>query len=176
MQKRNFLYLLTIIPHLGLLTILTMYNLFHHGIQTGLYLTALCWSFYVLAIPAAHGSVWIAVPLGRLFHRHFYPEPYLWCLAVITNLVTMLCAPQLYHKSMWTFMLYRLITLPKYWVILGIGALGTWLPVITSVWHEGKVRRIFRLVRYLITLVGLAVLFYLMHQEFVILINTTLTG
>ena len=152
------------------------YELYRHGFEQGLFLVALSWSAYLLCVPAAHGRLLFG-SIGRgVFGASIFPEPYLWSLAVALNIVTMIFAPEMYVMTAPTFILYRILTTPAYWLILLLGAVGTWYrSTIGSAAYLAR-RETHTLIRHMITLAGLLILFYLLHQECIVLLNAVATG
>ena len=152
------------------------YELYRHGFEQGLFLVALSWSAYLLCVPAAHGRLLFG-SIGRgVLGASIFPEPYLWSLAVTLNVVTMIFAPEMYVMTAPAFILYRIVTTPAYWPILVLGAAGTWYRSTIGTAAYLARRDTHTLIRHLITLVGLLVFFYLMHQECIVLLNALATG
>jgi hypothetical protein len=157
-------------------TIYTLYEVFRHGLAQGLLLLVLSWSAYVLCVPAAHGRLLFGFLIKKIQGKSFFPEPYLWSLAALINATVFVFMPDLYAQTMLTFMLYCILTTPAYWLILAFGALGAWYRVGVGTIGYADRRKFHTLVRHGITLVGLLLFLYLLHQEFIILLSATTSG
>ncbi len=177
-MKKRFLapYLIVLIPWVVIASSFTIYQISKHGIELGLFLILLTWSGYILCVPAAHGRILIGAPLKFIFNRSFLPEPFFWCMAVLINVLTLLLGPKLYEESIFTYLLYRIFITPEYWLILLIGALGSWYRFLVGLGDYRAREATHTLIRHIIFLVGIFFLFYLTHYEFIILMNTTANG
>ena len=177
MDKRlipGYLLILTLV--FLLFSAYTIYQLMQHGLELGLFLTLLSWSVYVLCVPAAHGRLLIGSGCKLLTGRSFFPEPYLWLFAALLNIVTILFAPEVYTQTLMTYIFYRSVFIPGYWIIFVLAAAGTWYR--STIGTAAYVARTgtHTTIRHLLTLIGLLVLFYLTHQDFIVLLNATVSG
>lgn len=154
----------------------TVYQCMQHGIEFGLFLTLISWSVYVLCVPAAHGRLIIGGLFKLLSGKSFFPEPYLWGFAIVLNSVSVVFAPQVYAKTLMTYIFYRAIFIPSYWPIFVLTAIGVWyrfsIGTPTYLAHKSTHTAF----RHLLTIIGLLVLFYLTHQDFIVLLNATVSG
>jgi hypothetical protein len=152
------------------------YEISRHGFEQGLYLVALSWTAYVLLIPAAHGRLIVGFLAKKIRGVSFFSEPYLWTLAAGINAVMLASMPEVYVHTMLTFMLYRVFTTPAYWVILVAGAVGAWYRLVLGGVAYAEKRKAHTLIRHVITLFGVLMVGYLLHQEFIILLSATTSG
>jgi hypothetical protein len=152
------------------------YECFRHGVGLGLFMVLLSWSVYTLSVPAAHGRLLIGGLFNLIGGKRVFPEPYLWAIAIVVNLATLLFAPQLYAHTLMTYIFYRALFVPTYWLIFALAALGVWYRSILGYDAYLAGRSTHTMVRHLLTLVGLLVIFYLTHQDFIVLLNVTVSG
>lgn len=177
MDKRILpFYLLAFLVTIATWSGYLLYEVLRHGIEQGIYLTVLTWTMYVLCIPAAHGRLAGGWLVGRVLGRPFFPEPYLWGIAVAINFAATLLTPDLYQKTVPTFMLQRIFMTPVWWVILLLGTMGCWYRSMVGPEAYLARRTFHTLVRHLLTLVGMVVFFYLTHADFIILLNALADG
>lgn len=177
MNKRiSALSLFFFVPLLATLSFFTAYQIYYHGLVEGLHLGALFWSMYVLCVPAAHGNIWLGFPSGYLLHQRIFSEPICWFAAGVLNILSIMITPQIYQESIFTFLLYRILITPQYWIILIIAACGTWFRFMCRSLHTARQRRLVSIIRYIIFLIGLFTLIYLTHCDLVVLINAAATG
>ncbi len=169
-------YLLVFPLVLLLFSAYTGYQLMRHGFEMGLFIALLSWTVYVLCVPAAHGRLLVGSGFKMLTGKSFFPEPYLWCLAVAVNIMTICFAPQVYTHTLMTYIFYRSVFIPSYWIIFVLAAMGTWYrSVIGPVAYMANMG-MHTAIRHLLTIVGLLVLFYLTHQDFIVLLSATVSG
>jgi hypothetical protein len=177
-MKKRFLpsYFLVLIPALAAAAGFVAYEIYQHGVVDGFFLVLLSWSAYILCVPAAHGRFILGAPIRLLTGHSFYPEPYFWIGAVILNLVGMFFIPETYFDTLPTHLLYRIFITPEYWLIFVIGLIGTWYRTFVGVQRYREHESTHTIVRHLIFIVGVAVLFYLTHYDFIVMLNTSATG
>ncbi len=152
------------------------YQIIRHGLELGLFISFLSWTVYILCVPAAHGRLLVGSAFKMLTRQSFFPEPYVWALAVAVNIMTIIFAPQIYTHTLMTYIFYRSVFIPHYWIIFLLGAIGTWYRSIIGSDAYAASLGMHTAVRHLLTLLGLLVLFYLTHQDFIVLLNATLSG
>lgn len=177
MHKRLIPWYLILFPIISVGSILyACYEIYRHGIEQGLLLILLSLSAYILCIPAAHGRILFGIIAKKFKGASFFPEPYLWGVAVAVNVFSLLFMPQIYPRTMITFILYRVFIFPSYWIILLLGAAGVWYRSLLCTVDYQEKRKMHTLIRHLITLFGVLLIFYLLHQDFIVLLNVTTTG
>ncbi|MBM3893460.1 hypothetical protein FJ365_03615 [Candidatus Dependentiae bacterium] len=169
-------YLLFFLPVLLLVSAYVLYQVMRHGLEVGLFVTFLSWAVYILCVPAAHGRLLVGSGFKMLTGQSFFPEPYVWVLAVAVNIMTIVFAPQIYTHTLMTYIFYRAVFIPSYWIIFVLAAIGTWYRSIIGSNAYSASPGTHTAVRHMLTLVGLLVLFYLTHQDFIVLLNVTLSG
>ena len=177
MKKRFLLpYFIVLIPTAVLVLTFFVYEIYHHGLADGLFLIFLSWSGYILCVPAAHGRFFISTPLRFVLRRTVFAEPYLWFGAIATNIAVLLLIPDVYKEIIPTYLLFHVLTNPSYWPILALGAVGAWYR--SAVGHEAyhKCELWHTTMRHLLLIVGLAVLVYFLHIEFILLLNARADG
>lgn len=124
----------TLLKFLALLLILVAYFLYmswKYDASTGLGLSLLTWSFFVLCTPVADGGFILAFPIRLLFKiKMAITQVVLWFFALAINLYMLKAYPSMYELSFPTELLHHILTEPyPYWSILIISALGTFLSI-----------------------------------------------
>lgn len=153
-----------------------VYQCMRHGVELGLLLVLLSWSVYVLCVPAAHGRLLVGGGFKLLTGKSFFPEPYVWCFAVAINIVSIFFAPHVYTQTLMTYIFYRAVFMPSCWIIFVLAAIGTWYRSTIGTVAYLAHKTTHTVVRHLLTLLGLLVLFFLTHQDFIVLLNATVSG
>lgn len=99
--------------------------------STGLGLSLLTWSFFVLCTPVADGGFILAFPLRLLFGiKMAWTQLVIWFVAVGINVVMVLESKQTYQLTFITRLLLDILTQPNpYWSVLAISAFGTFLSI-----------------------------------------------
>ncbi|MDQ7015574.1 MAG: hypothetical protein Q9N68_04265 [Gammaproteobacteria bacterium] len=125
----------TLLKFIALLAILIVYFLYmswKYDASTGLAVTLLTWSFFVLCTPIADGGFILAFPIRLLFGiKMSITQTILWFVAIGINLIMIFYSPASYDLSFLTNLLKTIITEPyPYWSILILSALGTFLSII----------------------------------------------
>ena len=177
-MKKTFLFpnFLFITPLASSLVLFCVYQIYQHGALDGLYLAALAWSMYVICVPAAHGRVLFGMPAFFMLKKKVFPEVYVWTGAVALNIVTVLFDPKLYQVTIPTHLLYRILTIQKYWPILIIALVGTWYRLMCGHKRYYANERYHTIIRYLILLLGLFVFYWLVKNDFIVMVNAAATG
>lgn len=119
---------------LGLLALLIGYFVYmswKFDASTGVWLSLLSWSFFVLCTPVADGGFIIAFPVRLLFGtRMLITQIVVWVVAIVINLAALWFDPMVYQNSELTKLLSTILTTPwPYWSILLISAAGTGLSI-----------------------------------------------
>ncbi len=99
--------------------------------STGLGLSVLTWSFFVLCTPIADGGFILAFPIRLLFKiKMAYSQLVLWFIAVGINLFMLSKSPETYELTFLTQLFKHILTEPyPYWSIIIISAIGTFLSI-----------------------------------------------
>lgn len=119
---------------LALISILVAYFLYmswKYDASTGLGVSILTWSFFVLCTPIADGGFILAFPIRLLFKvKMSFTQIVLWFVAIGINIVYMTASPSSYDLTFITKLLKHILSEPyPYWSILIISALGTFLSI-----------------------------------------------
>lgn len=120
---------------LVLIAILIAYFLYmswKYDASTGLGVSILTWSFFVLCTPIADGGFILAFPIRLLFKiKMSITQAVLWFVAVGINIYFMTLSPESYDFTFITKLLKHILSEPyPYWSILIISALGTFLSIL----------------------------------------------
>lgn len=169
--KRTFLFFRHFFSVL-IFIFITSYCMLSFGFATGIHLTLLVWSLYVLCLPAAHGQLLIGYPLYSFFQRSFYIEPFVWLTAVGVNVYTYFFAQQIYSKMLFTHFLHRIISIPNpYWQIIFVSFIATFYNVITSqsYFSSKSFNHIF--MRGLLFVVSFFIFFFFSYPDLVLILN-----
>ncbi len=107
------------------------YMSWKYDASTGLMVTVLTWSFFVLCTPVADGGFILAFPVRLLFSfKMAYTQIILWFVAIGINIFVFLYSPDSYNLTFLTGLLKTIISEPyPYWSILIISAFGTFLSI-----------------------------------------------
>lgn len=124
----------TLIKFIGLTAVLVAYYLYvswKFDASTGLTVTLLSWSFFVLCTPIADGGFIIAFPVRLLFGiKMSITQAVTWFIAVAINIYALLATTGTYELTFLTRLLKQILTEPyPYWTILVLSALGTFLSI-----------------------------------------------
>jgi len=119
---------------LALISIVIAYFLYmswKYDASTGLGVSILTWSFFVLCTPVADGGFILAFPIRLLFKiKMSITQAVLWFVAVGLNIFYMSVSPSSYDLTFITKLLKHILSEPyPYWSILIISALGTFLSI-----------------------------------------------
>lgn len=158
---------------LSLGSLYASFQVLTHGPITGLYLALLSWSFFILCIPAAHGSIIFGVPIRLFRHKPFFTQPFVWVFAFILNAITITFSPIVYTLTLPAHLLLRMIENPyPCWLVFVISAIGTLYPILIGNERFYSNRSFNLLIHHIIKLVGLLTFVYCAHPELVIILNT----
>ncbi len=120
---------------LALISIVIAYFLYmswKYDASTGLGVSILTWSFFVLCTPVADGGFILAFPVRLLFKiKMSITQAVLWFVAVGLNVFYISTSPDSYDLTFITKLLKHILSEPyPYWSILIISALGTFLSIL----------------------------------------------
>jgi hypothetical protein len=115
---------------LVVLAVLVAYGafaLYKFGVQDGLAVTALTWSFFVFATPIADAGFLIGFPLRLLLGiRMLSSQIGVWIVAFLMNVLAIGIDPGLYSKTALLDLFHKILTSPwPLWSILILSAVGT---------------------------------------------------
>ena len=155
---------------LALWVFVLIYQSWFHSIEVGIHLAILSWSLFVLCIPVAHGRFVFGVPIYLVTGIKVRPEIFLWTLAMSINVMSLIFMPFVYEDMMLTHFLYRLLVNPFYYPIFAFSFLAALYRSVIEP-NIALSRFLHSIIRHVIVLTGLLLLFYLAHQEFIIVFN-----
>ena len=102
-----------------------------YGVQQGIFVTLLSWSFFVLCTPVADAGFLIDFPFRLITRvRMLFSEIIVWVIAISLNLYAFFIKPEVYSKT-------KLLTLFKhilenqwpFWSIILISLIGTFVSI-----------------------------------------------
>ena len=137
----NFLHLHRVETHretlykflslLGVLVAYFAYLSFEFDLSTGLYLTAITWSFFVLCTPVADAGFLLDFPIRILFDiRMVVTEVLVWVLAIVINIFGLIYFADVYGQTFLTQLFKEILLNPyPYWGIILLSGLGTFLSI-----------------------------------------------
>ena len=107
------------------------YMSWKYDASTGVAVSVLTWSFFVLCTPIADGGFILAFPIRLLFGiRMSITQVVLWFVAIFMNVFMLASAPDSYNLTFLTRLLKHILTTPyPYWSILILSAAGTLLSI-----------------------------------------------
>ncbi|OIO66424.1 hypothetical protein AUJ68_00915 [Candidatus Woesearchaeota archaeon CG1_02_57_44] len=115
----------------GIIIIYLAYTARYFGMQNGLVITILTWSFFVFCTPVADAGFLLDFPIRLLTGmRMIYTEIIVWVIALLVNIGAMLFAPAIYQKTLILSLFYHIITHPwPMWIIILLSVIGTFLSI-----------------------------------------------
>jgi len=101
------------------------------GIENGLWVTILTWSFFVFCTPIADAGFLFDFPIRLTTGiRMFHSEIGVWIFAAILNIFTLKFNPEIYQKTIVLKLFHYIIVHPfPYWLITVLSAIGTYLSI-----------------------------------------------
>lgn len=104
---------------------------FQYGLEQGLLVALLTWSFFVLCTPVADAGFLIDFPLRLIMNiRMFVLEIIVWSIAISLNLYAFFLRPEIYDKTKMLILFKHIIEQPfPFWIIIFISALGTFISI-----------------------------------------------
>ena len=165
-EKLHITYFILIIIFLG---IIARSFITEYGTLIGLQCTFIFWSFFVLCIPLARGTILFGVPTQLIFNRkHIMPELLCWCIALAGNIASYMITPSVYYKTNFTLLLHTILTNPwPYWILIALCAFATFFTVFSRKSENVKIRRFGEL----LVLCSFITTTILAYPEFVVVLN-----
>jgi hypothetical protein len=104
---------------------------FHYGVNKGLLITWLTWSFFVLCTPIADAGFLIDFPVRILFRvRMLTAEVVVWALAIGLNVYAYLGRPDTYEQTKILALFRHILEQPvPFWLIILFSGIGTFLSI-----------------------------------------------
>lgn len=134
LKRNNRNYRTALKKFLILSTILTAYFIYlslKFGATSGVVISFLTWSFFVLCTPIADAGFLLNFPL-RFFIgiRMIVSEIFVWIVAVSGNIFILKFYRHYYYKTFLTKLFHKIIVTPyPYWAIIALSAIGTFLSI-----------------------------------------------
>lgn len=102
-----------------------------YGIENGLFITLLTWSFFVLCTPIADAGFLVDFPLRMITRiRMSFSEIFVYSAAILLNLYTFFLHPEMYSKTKILSIFKHILETPfPFWGIIVISAIGTFVSV-----------------------------------------------
>lgn len=165
----------TLARFLLLVAILVVYFFYvsqEYGAKTGVIVSYLVWSFFVLCTPISDGGFLIAFPIRLLFGvRMFTTQVVSWVLVVIVDGLLVAFDPSIFQYSVLTRLLKKILLTPyPYWGILILSLIGTLASIIfgdevidaaTQVQHKKfRLRQTLYRIGVVVVLGGLTIMLY----------------
>lgn len=104
---------------------------YKYGLEQGLLVTALTWSFFVLCTPIADAGFLIDFPFRLITKvRMFVSELAVWIVAISLNLFAFFVDPEIYSKTKLLRLFKHILESPfPFWGIILISIIGTFTSV-----------------------------------------------
>ena len=114
-----------------LFSIYLLFVIHKFGIQQGIFVTILTWSFFVLCTPIADAGFIIDFPLRLITQiRMFHAEMIVWGIAISLNLYTFFLHPIVYTKTNILTLFFNILARPfPFWGIIAISLVGTFISI-----------------------------------------------
>jgi len=144
-----------------------------YGLLTGIHLSALCWTVYVMCLPFSGGGI-LFYPLTPLTGSvpAYMRELWAWMLSIILHIATFLSNRAVYEKTSITHFIYWGIIHPiPYWLLFSV----CFLPVMAAwLYHAYRIPRNalwYYQVRMLLIVLALLLLVSIALRDIIILSN-----
>ncbi len=120
---------------IAVLAVLFLYALFvisKYGVEQGLQVSFLTWSFFVLCTPVADAGFLIDFPIRLITKmKMLYSEILVWLLAISMNLYYFFFNPAVYEKDTLLNIFYKILSTPwPYWLLILLSFFGTFLSIL----------------------------------------------
>ncbi len=116
---------------LAILIFYLAFLVYRYGVEEGLIITILTWSFFVLCTPIADAGFLLDFPLRLITKlRMFYSEIVVWIIAISINLYVFFFTPEAYQKTFLLKVFYFILEKPfPFWLIIFLSGFGTFLSI-----------------------------------------------
>jgi len=123
-----------LIKFLSVITIIIAYFSivsFHLGLENGVLVTILTWTFFVFCTPIADAGFLIDFPMRLITGmRMLYSEMMVWVVAFTIVISSLTLKPELFEKSTILLLFKDILSKPwPFWSIIALSALGTFFSV-----------------------------------------------
>ncbi len=104
---------------------------FMHGLENGILISLVTWSFFVFCTPIAAAGFLIDFPIRMMTNiRMVQSEVMVWVIAAIINIYALLFAVEIYDKVILLNLFKQILLVPiPFWGIIVLSAGGTFLSV-----------------------------------------------
>ncbi len=108
-----------------------VYVTLHFGVEKGIVITLLTWSFFVMCTPIADAGLLLDFPLRILTGiRMIKAELLVWAFAITLNVLFLLFNPSVYESTALLRLFHHILTTPvPFWLIIILSAAGTFLSI-----------------------------------------------
>ncbi len=116
---------------LGIFLIYLILTINHFGVENGILVSLLTWSFFVFCTPIADAGVLVDFPIRVLTGiRMLYSEIMVWIIALLINIYARTFEPAIYKKTIILEMFNYILNHPwPYGIIIVLSCIGTFLSV-----------------------------------------------
>jgi hypothetical protein len=127
--KRNILLKFSLV-----LLIFISYFIFiakKYGVQQGLFVSTLSWSFFVLCTPIADAGFLLDFPIRLITKiKMLTSEMFIWTIAISLNLYAFFINPEIYNKTKLLSFFKHILEQPiPFWSIIILSAIGTFISI-----------------------------------------------
>jgi hypothetical protein len=174
--KRNVLlrFLFVLLIFLGYFSFVS----FKYGLDMGLLVTFLTWSFFVFCTPIADAGFLFDFPIRLITKiKMIYSEIFVWLIAILINIYSFLKNPEIYQITHLLKLFQHILENPfPYWGIIFISVMGTFLSVYfgdelmdvvkhihRKKFHKHKTKRTKILIIFIIFVISILLYSYLIH-------------
>ncbi|MBU0590995.1 hypothetical protein KKF81_06600 [Candidatus Micrarchaeota archaeon] len=108
-----------------------LFAIFSFGIENGILVALITWSFFVFCTPVADAGLLLDFPLRIMTGiRMIYLEVLVWGVALLINVFAYYTTPSIYSATILTNLFAHIIFQPyPYWSIVFLSAIGTFMSI-----------------------------------------------
>lgn len=123
-----------LVKFLLILAVLVVYTIFismKYGLENGVLISALTWSFFVLCTPIADAGFLLDFPIRLISKiKMLHTEILVWIIAIVLNIYALNFHAEIYGNTVMLKLFEHILTKPyPYWSIILISAIGTFLSI-----------------------------------------------
>jgi len=143
-----------------------------YGWATSFEVTFLAWSFFLICMPLATGTVLIQTPLEFLFKKIRYPQILAWTIAIIGNFICYNNFPNLYFKASSTHVFYNVLSdLKTYWPIIAVSFTSTMYGcLIENIKKQNE--PILKVFGILLRLSSITLTMWILYNDYILVLNS----
>ena len=124
----------SLIRFILVLIVLIIYFIFitwRHGIEQGILITLLTWSFFVICTPVADAGLLLDFPLRLITKgRMIVSEVIIWIISFLISISALIFDPGIYDSFIILEIFKKILTNPfPYWSIIILSAIGTFYSI-----------------------------------------------